>query len=629
MTATEPAWTAGRALVIASETHGLSGCRNDAGLIASVLLSRGFDVQELSGPQATRSCILGAYEDLIGATQRDDAVVVYYAGHGSRLHRGPHGGPDEPETLQFILPTDIDDTTSDDFRGILSDELSILQWRLTLRSHNVTTLLDNCHATRMSRDPLPSRMNVRGWEAQWPAGAVRRRWAEAASQFRRLRSAHPDECWYDDNPYAVRLVACGSGQQAYEDYVSDFDAVHGLFTAATVAALQDDANLTWHMLAERVRHRVLTWSAAQRPDAEGPRDRLVFSESTLSRPTALPVRVDPPRAWLDGAPLHGVAVGDEYLLCPAGGRPDPVTAPVAVVVDVQDGAARLMSRHHSSIPQGWEAHPLSSRRAVPSVRLRNAPGPGPVQHEWLTACRAAVPGLRADDDFSGNDLAVLTVHGAGVMLRDAAGRPLYEQPRPLTEETAAQLGRDIDDLAHAARLRQLSADAFPFPLEVPVTFETDAIRRDGGTGPVNDAVLHPGDRVRMRVRNLGTGGSDNGTVYAHVLDLGVGGRVSLLNTAEPSGIELIPGETRALGRWPGGEDPGLPLSWPAGLPADGPRFETLTAVFADRPHSLAGLIRDGIGGRRDFGVPQVDVGRYTVVRVTFLLCPGGPVCEHE
>ncbi|MCX5103684.1 caspase family protein [Streptomyces sp. NBC_00439] len=628
MTKTESDRSAGRALVIASETHGLKGCRNDAKLIESALHARGFDVHSISGPRATRAGILGAYEDLISAIQPSDAAVVYFAGHGGRLHGGPHHGSDEPETLQFIFPTDIDDTTSDDFRGILSDELSVLQWRLTLQTRNVTTLLDNCHATRMSRDPLPGRMNVRGWEAHWPAAAVRRRWAETASEFRRLRTAHPDEYWYDDNPHAVRLVACSPGQTAWEDYVPDFDAVHGLFTAATVAALQDDADLTWHMLGERVRHRVLTWNAAQRPDAEGPTNRLLFSESAPARTAALPVRVDPltATAWLDGVALHGITLRDEYLLCPMGHRPDPVTALVAVVVDVRDGAARLTPQDQSFIPAGWEAHPRSSRRPVPTVRLRSATGPVPP--EWLATCRAALPGLRTDDDLPGDDLALLTVRDAGVMLHDAAGLPLYEQRQPLTEETTVRLERDIDDLAHAARLRQLSPDSFPSRLNVPVAFDADVVRPGGAASPLEDAVLHPGDHVRMRVRNLGKKGSDSGTVYAHVLDLGVGARVSMLNTAEPSGVELMPGETRALGRWPGGEDPGLPLSWPAGLPADGPRFETLIAVFADRPQSVASLVREGIGGQRDFIVPQRDTGRYTVVRLTFLLCPGGAGCEH-
>ncbi|WP_218779432.1 caspase family protein [Streptomyces sp. NRRL B-24572] len=625
MITTEPAAAAKRALVIASEVHGLSGCRNDAELIGSALRGYGFDVQLLAERQATRAGILGAYEDLIEASRAQDAAVVYYAGHGGRIQGGLRAH-DEPEALQFIVPTDIDDTTSDDFRGILSDEMSVLQWRLTLRTRNVTTLLDNCHATRMSRDPLPRGMHVRGWETQWPVAAVRQRWADVASQVRRLRADHPDHCWYDDNPHAVRLVACGASQQAIEDYVAEFGSVHGLFTAAVVTALENGTDLTWHMVGERVRNRVLTRNTAQRPDCEGPTNRLLFSETTRARPAAVPVRVDPATAtsWLDGAALHGITVGDEYLLC-AAGSPVPAAGRVGVVVDVRGGAALLRMRDHAPVPAGQEAHPLSSRRPAPTVRLRNA---DLLPHEWLDRYRAALPGLRTEDDPPGDDLAMLTVGTAGVMLHDAAGRSLYERPRPFTEDTAARLGSDVDDLAHAARLRQLGPDSFAAPLEVPVAFDAIAVRAGGADGSVEDAVLHPGDRVRMRVRNLGASEGPGRTVYAHVLDLGVGGRVSVLNTAEPSGIELMPGETRALGRLPGGEDPGLPLSWPAGLPADGPRFETLTAVFADRPQSMANLVRAGVGNVRDFVVPQIDAGQYTLVKVTFLLCPGGPVCEH-
>ncbi|MFJ8691594.1 caspase family protein [Streptomyces roseolilacinus] len=623
-TTTAPAGAARRALVIASETYGLRGCRNDAELIGASLRAHGFDVHPVDGPDATRAGILGAYEDLIRATRPGDAALVYYAGHGSRLDEGPGHPPGAPGELRFLLPTDIARSTADDFRGILGDELSVLQWRLTLRTRNVTTLLDSCHSARMSRDPLPEGTNVRGRQARWPRDAVRRRWAEAAGLFRRLRAEHPDEPWYDDNPHAVRMVACSPGQRAFEAYSPEFGAVHGLFTAAVVAAL--DAGLTWHMLGERVRHRVLTHHADQRPEAEGPTSRVLFGEARRERPTALPVRLHPgtASAWLDGAALHGIEVGDAYLLGPLGGTPDPATAPVAVVVEVRDGAARLVRRDRRAVPDGAEARPVGTGRPARPVRLRVDGGGEGLPAGWPDRWRAAVPGLRTDAAPAAGDLATIVVRPDGVMLFDAAGRALYERPRPLDGEVAARVGRDVEDLAVAARLRELGPGSVPYRLSAPVAF--DAVVAATGA-PVRDAVLHPGDRVRMRVRNLGAAGA--GTVYANVLDLGVGGRVSVLNTAEPSGVELVPGESRSLGRWPGGEDPGLPVSWPAGLPRDGPRFETLTAVFSDRPQNLGVLVREGAGGRRDVvAAPSRDATRMAVLRVTFLLCPGGPGCAH-
>ena len=83
---------------------------------------------------ASRAGIADGFERLIAASGPSDAALVYYSGHGGRVVR-----PDAEEQrvsglsvhYQFLVPFDIDDSEQGDFRGLLSEELTAYQRRLT------------------------------------------------------------------------------------------------------------------------------------------------------------------------------------------------------------------------------------------------------------------------------------------------------------------------------------------------------------------------------------------------------------------------------------------------------------------------------------------------------------------
>jgi hypothetical protein len=530
-------------MVVAAQTQGLRGCEGDADLITDRLEDEGFEVLAVRGRSATRDGILDGYESLVQSSSPGDAAVVFYAGHGGRRGTAGSGG------TQFLVPVDMEGTTADDFRGILTDELTVLQWKLTMRTRNVTTILDCCFSGRMSRGFLPGGMVVRGTGTQWPEHAIQERQAAAATAFRALRDAHPEEKWTDANPHAVRLLACSPNQLAYEGYWPEHGGVHGYLTGALAVALRAGAALTWQALGDHVRHQVLTMMPAQRPEITGPITRMAFTEQVRPGYLAFPVRIRETdgSAWLDGARLYGIKPGEVFALAPRGHPVDMEQAPTARVSGLAGDAAQLVREDGEFFRDGWEAHPQ--------------------QHNRETAVDTCV------------------------RLRDLAPGP----------------------------------DALP----VPVTL---LVAGTGGPLPADQPVLHVGDRLWIRVRNDAdqTGGiaGRTGRVYANVLDLGVSGRLSVLNSTEPSGIELLPGQEQAIGAEPGGREPGLPLTWPSELPADILRFETVMAVFSDHPHDLRGLMHPEIVDR---GIPAGSIGatRYAYQRVTFLLCPGGDACRHE
>src|SRR6187431_2459322 len=112
----------GRALLIGSETYGLSGVNSDVALMASTLERRGFQVRTHIDGAATRAGIIEAYERLIAETSEGstEPVVVYYSGHGGRNaledaeERAQQGASSH---LHFIVPFDMEASTEADFRG--------------------------------------------------------------------------------------------------------------------------------------------------------------------------------------------------------------------------------------------------------------------------------------------------------------------------------------------------------------------------------------------------------------------------------------------------------------------------------------------------------------------------------
>src|SRR5689334_18580434 len=78
-----------RELVIGSQTGGLSGPIGDAERMAAMLEELGFDDKEIElcvdAKTASRSGIIEGYRRLIERTQKGDAALVYYSGHGARV----------------------------------------------------------------------------------------------------------------------------------------------------------------------------------------------------------------------------------------------------------------------------------------------------------------------------------------------------------------------------------------------------------------------------------------------------------------------------------------------------------------------------------------------------------------
>jgi hypothetical protein len=572
-----------KALLIGAQTGGLSGVDYDIESMSETLARRDFTVERCEGSAATRDGILQAFEELIAGADRQDAVLVYYSGHGGYLP-GIAGaiGPDAID-LQFIVPSDFDLSSAGDFRGITSIELSWMVKRLTGRTSNVVVALDCCHAAHMSRDgDLVPRGLTR------PADVHFR---PTATQVRAFNAALPPEVLAGWDPLgnrdAVRLVACQPWEAAVE-YTNDAGQRTGVLTESLVEALDEFSGLpvSWSTLMQRVRGRVMRLSPGQRPVAEGPAGRRLFETVPADAVGAFPVTpVAPGRIQLDHAPLFGVQTGDEFaIVAPTAAGADSTVATATV-----DKIGAVVAFASVSLRPGWTEIPAAARAhltsaAAPSVVVRvEAADAG------LADAVEASPLLRTAAD---GEAAALTVHAddqGRIVIHDHAG-PLHS-PRPAG--AVADVVRDLERLARATALRTLSGEG-AFPLKQPLTVEWGRIVAGQPEPlPPSGPVLTVGERVYVRVRNGGGGGA----VYASLIDVGVAADITHLTQFDPDGVRLGPGQEYVFGEdHSTGAVDGVELSWPASFDDAQARQETIVVLVTSAPLDVTGLAQAGVRG---------------------------------
>lgn len=609
-----------RALLIGSQTGGLGGVHADIELIGAALAEHGFSTAPVIGKAATADGIRSSYQGLIEDTAADDAALVYYSGHGGRV-RNPVSGTDGlPQWLQYIVPTDIAETSDGRARCVLAEELSLLQRQLTARTSNVTVILDCCHAARMSRraDIVPKAL-----DPDLPHDDLIRRWRE-------LRADLPAG---DGNPDAVRLTACGPDQSAYESWHAELGSRHGALTAALVQALAapDSAASTWLDALEVIRTGVRGVSAFQRPTVEGPADRMLFSLRRRSGTGVLPVHREGGRVTLHNAAIFGVSPGDVYALVAPGG--DPATSLAVATVDrIVGGRAILrLDPGAAELPPATSAWPLRTTLPRQPVLVQ---GPGGAARDRLEAELEQSIRIRPTADPS-EALAVVQVDDDRVQVLDAAEQPLYRTPATGPGAVGSAIG-DVERLAMAEHVRALPSGTGPAELPDDVDVTLVRIRSDGTTEPVQPGDhLFVDDLLRVRI-DSGVPGR-----WASVFDVGVAGAVTLLTTAEPDGVTLTRSVPYQLGEdWP---DEGVRLGWPEAVPATGPRPESVVVVVTDRPvdrirylgqrgvtrgdargaadGELGRLIDSVAGSLRDVTPPAVDRAGHRVHRFDFVLHP--------
>lgn len=601
-----------RAFVIGSETGGLQGVLRDANRMKKALERRGFSVDLCAGAQATRKGILLGYQKLIDACQEGDAALVYYSGHGARLRaasrgRATLGAP--PSYVQCLVPHDFHQSKADDFRGILSHEISWLLQRLTDKTKNVTVLLDCCHSARMFRGTFtpktllhPEYVDVEALIKALETGGIK----ELGTGPIDLTSIG-----VQGNPDAVRLAAARTDQSAFE-YVNAQNESVGLMTESFLLALDDvgdigdvaGASVTWQALAERVRERALAIAPEQRPEIEGPSSRLLFGLRERFESDALAVAVEGTRVLLRGGQITGVRVGDEYAIMPmsALGPSAETRIALATVTEVR-GADSIVElaydRGHRSVPDGARAFPLNlapRHRAVivdAPEAAREAIARTLADSPFVRVEEAAQPEAAARSEASAHPgsppLATIRVEGETLTIVRQSGE-LALAPGSFSPTNLSGLKQRLRTMAAAQSVRELEGTCIrnfdPDDLEV----EWGRVeQKKARTLPFSGATIADGDHTYLRLKNNGTQ-----KIYVNILDVGVSDKVTLLTGGFASGVDLGPGAEEKLGAAMNDTWVGTPMRWPDSVPQDSLRLEEFVLIVTDAPVSLHRVQQDGL-----------------------------------
>jgi hypothetical protein len=607
-----------KALLIGAQTERLSGVGNDVAAMAEALDLWEFTSVPCEGENASRVGMLDAYERLIAQTRPEDAVVVYYSGHGG-YSRNPYART-ERRPIQFIVPTDCRSSTDGDFRGITAVELSLLLARLTEKTKNATVILDCCHSAHMSRDPDWT-VKATDWEVPYSTIA-------AHLDDLRRRDQRLDLWTPAGNPNAVRVVACAPEQVAYE-YRNDTGVRTGMLTDLLAQALTQAraVDVSWATIIDGVRRQVLGRAPRQRPEAEGPAHRLLFDVVDTDPVATLPAAMVAGRIRISGAGLLGVRPGDEFVIMPGDvAGPDSHRKVGDVRVDQVDSEAAWgeLRPAASPVPANARAHLAST--AAPTMPVR-VTGP---RSATLTRAIDAAPLVRLAED---GPVQVVIDETGGATVCDEIG-PMHA-PRPSGTGGVVAVLRDLTRLAMARALRCL-AEETGSTLRTPVTVEFGQVENARPRPlPASGAVLYVDQPIYVRVRN-----DDNDPVYVSLLDIGVTAQITVLNPSSPSGVRLVRGEEFVFG----GNNvtdkiPGVPFSWPAGLLRGQPRPETIVVLATSAPVDTRVLEQQGVrvegprsqlqryldqvstGGRRDVSSTLGPVIRFSVRTIDFDLMP--------
>lgn len=599
-----------RALLIGCPTFGLEGVEDDVDRVDVALRLYDFERRHVTGPAATRDAILAALRRLIADTDADDAVLVYYSGHGGLaenraarrivLDGRPHAAIPEPSRYQYIVPVDHG---PGNFRGIFSAELSALLAELTAITTNVTVVLDCCHATGTALAP---RFRARAIPLPW-AGDISEHlaWLRAQGYDLSMRATA-----VEGNPHAVRLVACAANQRAYEVADDEHGTRGGLLTGAFVELLREvhgGLPPSWDAIGKAIRERVRLKMSGQHPDVLGPKDRRLFTCEALARVDAFAYFEHNGEPRLRAGALHGIRTGDRFLVMPINAAvPD---SDLALAELEADDVGAHVTRVKLSTRIGGAALPPGARAIRSHTEHRRHPVRvygGGLFVAPLTAAIAASPRLQlaASDEPA---LAGITAAPSGALeLRDDHG-VLVRRDR--ADEDAwpalAPIVRTLEQLARVRELLELRGADGPGFLSPPIV-AWGRIRPDGVEWlPADGATLHAGDRLVVKITS-----ACQLPIHASVLGVGVDRSITLQSAAMPHGVPLREGETYVLGRDSSGQLLGLPLQWPDHTDSSEPQPLALTIVATDLPVDLRSL-ESGLHDARELLVPARTSGRST------------------
>lgn len=549
----------------------LRGCVNDAAAFRSLLIDPriGFPPENLTlllDDEATRERILDELEALTLRVAKDDVVVLFYAGHGSRIV-DPEGNFDAIESLVPVDSGREERANRDIF------DVEIDQWiqSVNQKTPYVTLIMDCCHSGSVTRDAFSERTRTasddrRGSTAMFGSAGPPATWqlARTARDTRNQEatSRSGTHRWVAGRRAAVVLAACREDELASEMRFFDGDRVqrHGALTFHLLKALATrQTTVNWRQLFETFSPRLTRELPRQHPLLEGKVDELVFGRKKI--PATGYVRVlaaDADAVTLGGGAAHGVTLDSRWRICQPPDRAEDgiedrncATVRITHVTAIESRAVfEPVDRDVEStqpIAPGQRAT-LVEQAVDPSLRVAASDS---VPADDLTRLRALTDTESLLLWSSERDEADVSVQFLPPHDAPNPGAPCSRVGAPTPAHWAAvgrdgslathlqsvghreqdALGRLVSDLVGVARFRNLLTLENPDPgsalrgmVDLAVVyFDPHASSEDGARAVQQQASLRHGDCVDMLLTNRAAS-----TVHVTLVELGVDHRISIL-----------------------------------------------------------------------------------------------------
>ncbi|KAF8433706.1 caspase domain-containing protein [Boletus edulis BED1] len=302
----------------------LTGCKNDGErfihFLKGVLGVPSSQIVFLADEQATQKEILDQFDRFLinnADINRDDAIVFFFAGHGSRINT-PTGWATESNKIEILCTHDIW-TVGDEGRevwGIFDYTIDEYLRRLAFeKGDNIVVLFDCCHSGGLARGEETTNLRVRSIPPPpYPPPADLERKVLSSMPKPSARAAHTviqEGLQYKAMESHVLLAACRPDESALED-PSRKDAPGGLFTSALIESMRHSSlhDTSYAKLFEMLDLK----NKRQHPQCEGMnKDRLLFSVNTLrDGKTKFKVFQKKNKLYVSAGSIHGVVVGTEF-----------------------------------------------------------------------------------------------------------------------------------------------------------------------------------------------------------------------------------------------------------------------------------------------------------------------------
>jgi hypothetical protein len=524
----------------------------------------GWTLEILEGLDADRDRMLAALSQLEARVEPQDTVLFYFFGHGGVVRFTD--APDELGLRPVFYVSAARRPTDTRRTGVLDVELSAFLGRMNRTCHNVTAILDCCHAAPIVRGKEIPQERAPSWVHALSAPIAFDQ-QETASGLVRLTATSAF------HPAFPRKTA--TGQLGY--------LTEGLAAVIREAGFALD-RLTWDAVMHRVREHAIQAKGFEEQwvTLSGPRSRLLFSreEAPLPRTVGFVASPDPHHGWLRAGLLQGVNVGDEWgamaLTLGAQKQPQILARMRVTECDLNRAAVEMLDR--------TDALPLASGS---SALLQRATVRFPVtldaSAENLRQALKTSPLLRVDSPDEPALASVRATASGLVLRRETDGL----EACPLCDE--AQALSVLEDWGRSQLLVDVVKHCLWPATRRPVDLAWGSCEgeRDLMLPPAG-AELQEGQQVFFALSHAGLTPE---AWYVCAIELDVAGRPILLNETEPDGLEIQPRQTIYLGRLHHKHRAGFQLRWPEQIPRDRSRLVTVLFLMSLRPLELGHLVQ--------------------------------------